>query len=82
MNMPEMPLLSLLRERMGVDAVWWSFPLGSLVSVVLAAAYYRWGGWRKAHLLAADPQQAPTTGMAVPASAIGAPGADPSTGTV
>jgi putative MATE family efflux protein len=76
------PFAWLLRERMGADAVWWSFPLGSLVSVTLAAAYYRWGGWRKAHLLATDTQQAPTTGMAVPASAVGTPGSEPTTSTV
>ena len=35
----------------GADAIWWSFPLGSLVSMSLSAAYYRWGGWRKARML-------------------------------
>ena len=49
--------------------MWWSFPLGSLISVLLAASYYRWGGWRKARLLVhGDTQQAPTTGMGTPAS--------------
>ncbi len=46
------PFAWMLQTRFGADAVWWSFPLGSLVSVLLAAAYYRWGGWRKARLLA------------------------------
>lgn len=44
------PFAWLLRDRLGVDAVWWSFPLGSLVSLVLAIAYYRFGGWRSARL--------------------------------
>ncbi|HEY8011569.1 MAG TPA: MATE family efflux transporter [Rudaea sp.] len=36
----------------GADAIWWSFPLGSLMSMTLSAAYYRWGGWRQARMLA------------------------------
>ena len=36
----------------GADAIWWSFPLGSLVSAALSALYYRYGGWRKARMLA------------------------------
>ena len=32
---------------LGQEAVWWSFPFGSAISMSLAAAYYRWGGWRK-----------------------------------
>lgn len=36
----------------GADAVWWSFPVGSSVSMVLSALYYRYGGWRKARMLA------------------------------
>jgi len=35
----------------GADAIWWSFPLGSLVSAALSALYYRYGGWRKARML-------------------------------
>jgi len=46
-----LPFAWLLRGQFGADAVWWSFPLGSLVTLILAVAYYRWGGWRKAHLL-------------------------------
>jgi len=35
----------------GADAIWWSFPIGSSVSMVLSALYYRYGGWRKARML-------------------------------
>ncbi|WP_347261638.1 MATE family efflux transporter [Rudaea sp.] len=35
----------------GADAIWWSFPLGSSVSMVLSALYYRYGGWRQARML-------------------------------
>ena len=31
----------------GQEAVWWSFPFGSAISMSLALAYYRWGSWRK-----------------------------------
>jgi len=57
-----------------------NFPLGSLVSVLLAAAYYRWGGWRKARLLPrGSAQQAPSTGLGTPASALNSPTAEVST---
>jgi len=35
----------------GTDALWWSFPIGSAVSLTLAVAYYRYGGWRKQNML-------------------------------
>lgn len=35
----------------GADALWWAFPFGSLVSVILTIAYYRYGGWRKSRML-------------------------------
>jgi Na+-driven multidrug efflux pump len=34
----------------GSDAIWWSFPLGSLVSMLLSSAYYRFGNWRTARM--------------------------------
>lgn len=54
------PFAWLLHGHFGANAVWWSFPLGSLTMLLLAAMYYRWGGWRKARLLA----QPARTGMA------------------
>jgi len=41
------PFATLLQPQLGASAIWWSFPLGSLASAVLAFAYYRWGGWRR-----------------------------------
>lgn len=35
----------------GADAIWWSFPVSSLVSMLLSLAYYRWGGWRRARMM-------------------------------
>ena len=31
---------------LGSDALWWAFPIGSVVSLALAALYYRYGHWR------------------------------------
>lgn len=60
-----------LHGRFGVDAIWWSFPLGSMVSLLLAALYYRFGRWRQARMLRpAATQQAPGTGQGVPATVI------------
>jgi putative MATE family efflux protein len=45
------PFAALLAPRFGADSIWWSFPLGSVTSAVLTALYYRYGGWRKTHML-------------------------------
>jgi len=61
------PFANLLMPRMGADAVWLSFPIGSLTTLVLAAGYYRWGGWRKARMLDTRPSSdAPDTGLGQP----------------
>jgi putative MATE family efflux protein len=39
-----------LHGWLGVDALWWSFPLGSATSLLLAVSYYRLGTWRRAHI--------------------------------
>jgi putative MATE family efflux protein len=54
-------------ERWGADAIWWSFPLGSLVSMLLSIAYYRFGNWRTARMLPAK-APAPTVPAAPEAS--------------
>ncbi len=41
----------LLQPWLGVDALWWSFPIGTTVNVALAALYYRYGRWREGALL-------------------------------
>ncbi len=35
-----------MRPVIGADALWWSFPLGSMASCAMAWVYYRYGGWR------------------------------------
>ncbi len=36
---------------LGADALWWSFPLGSFATVVMAVWYHRYGNWRTGALL-------------------------------
>jgi putative MATE family efflux protein len=65
------PFAMLLQPQLGADAIWWSFPLGSLVSMLMAMAYYQWGGWRRARMIEPTAaEQAPSTGQGVPASAV------------
>ncbi len=40
-----------LEPSLGADAIWWSFPAGSLASMLLTIAYYRHGGWRRVQLV-------------------------------
>ena len=37
----------LARPYIGADALWWAFPIGSAVSLSLAAWFYRHGRWRE-----------------------------------
>ena len=46
----------LARPLLGTDALWLSFPAGSLVTLAAAAWYYRYGGWRAARM-APPPEQ-------------------------
>jgi putative MATE family efflux protein len=69
------PFANLLQPELGADAVWWSFPVSSLCSMLMAMAYYRWGGWRMARMGAADTRTIAVPSE-VPASAP-SPVADP-----
>jgi len=40
----------LARPLLGTDALWLSFPAGSIVTLVAAAWYYKYGHWRDAHM--------------------------------
>jgi putative MATE family efflux protein len=59
------PFAELLQPRLGAEAVWWSFPVSSVCAMLMSLAYYRWGGWRKAHML--EPSKLPVREVAVPA---------------
>ena len=63
------PFAMLLIPRWGADAIWWSFPLGTIASAGLSLLYYRFGGWRKLRMLKFDSDvggEAPDTGMGAP----------------
>jgi putative MATE family efflux protein len=42
----------LLTPILGAEALWWSFPAGSAIGVILTALYYYYGGWRNIRVLA------------------------------
>jgi putative MATE family efflux protein len=61
------PLAKMLAPYLGADAIWISFPIGSLTTCLLAGAYYKWGNWRDARILDVGPYgSAPDTGMGPP----------------
>lgn len=41
----------LAYPHIGGDAVWWAYPVGSVLTVLLTVIYYRFGAWRKAFTL-------------------------------
>jgi putative MATE family efflux protein len=45
------PFAWVLLPRWQADAIWWSFPIASVLAAVLSAAYYRFGNWRSARML-------------------------------
>jgi len=56
------PLALALLDRYGADAIWWSFPVGAGMSALLMWLYYRYGGWKRARMLAAAPSPARAAG--------------------
>ena len=44
------PLAEAFLDKYQADAVWWSFPISSALSAMLAALYYKYGGWRTARM--------------------------------
>jgi putative MATE family efflux protein len=60
------PFAELLQPRLGVDAIWWSFPASALCAMLMSMAYYRWGNWRKARMLPARAPVVEPDAIAVP----------------
>jgi putative MATE family efflux protein len=62
------PLANLLEPHIGAEAIWISFPIGSGATLVLAWAYYVWGGWRTSRMLPTTPPttEEPDTGFGQP----------------
>jgi putative MATE family efflux protein len=57
------PFAYLMLDRWRADAIWWSFPLSSMTSMLLSIAYYRFGGWRKVRLGLTATRAAPAAGV-------------------
>lgn len=53
------PFAFSVLSRWHADAIWWSFPISSVISMFLAIAYYRFGGWRKVRMGVATRRNAP-----------------------
>jgi Na+-driven multidrug efflux pump len=51
------PFAALMTPHFGADAIWWSFPLGTITSTVLTGLYYKFGGWRNSRMI--EPVRAP-----------------------
>lgn len=49
------PFAIWMQPLLGVSAIWWSLPFGSISSAALSYAYFRWGGWRRRGLLVGKP---------------------------
>jgi putative MATE family efflux protein len=60
MVLVRIPFAAFFIPIYGADAIWWSFPLGTITSAALTTAYYLHGGWRRARMLRdeADPHPA------------------------
>lgn len=52
------PLAYVLAHRFGLDALWWSFPIGFVLGTILSALYYRFGSWKDAKMLRQQSEEA------------------------
>ena len=57
--MIRVPFAYGMLDRWHADAIWWSFPIASVMSVSMAIAYYKFGGWRTARMGVARARPAP-----------------------
>jgi putative MATE family efflux protein len=51
-------LVFALWPAIGREALWWSMPVSSLCSMLMAVGYYRAGGWRKSQMTTISPREA------------------------
>lgn len=52
------PFAYALAPRWHEDAIWWSFPVGSVAALALGWIYYRYGAWKRIEIMA--PAASPT----------------------
>lgn len=77
------PFAQYFDNIIGREAIWWSFPLGTFGSALLAFLYYRYGAWRSKTMLSFGPggmQRGPgmmQAGAAAPFSGAAAAGLTP-----
>ena len=45
------PFAYFMQSKLGTSAIWWSFPIATSCSTILAFYYYRWGKWRQKTLV-------------------------------
>jgi Na+-driven multidrug efflux pump len=45
-----LPFVYAMLDHWQADAIWWSFPIGSIASVTMAIFYYQFGGWRQVRM--------------------------------
>lgn len=57
------PFAYLMIDRWQADAIWWSFPVASISSMLMATAYYRFGGWRRVRMGVATAHAAPASSV-------------------
>lgn len=62
------PFANLMQPVIGVDALWWSFPVSAVCAMAMSLAYYQWGNWRKARMLAPHAEE-----VAIPAEVASQP---------
>ena len=61
------PFAKWLQPTMGVDAIWWSYPVSAVASMLMSIAYYKYGRWKEATMLASDASTTVSTPAEVPA---------------
>lgn len=60
------PMAYLLTSRWHAEAIWTSFPVGTVVLVGLTIAYYLFGPWRSARMMTRDVAEAPAIDVPAP----------------
>jgi putative MATE family efflux protein len=61
------PFAITLMPHLGSEAIWWSFPLGTITASSLTTLYFLFGKWREARMLEPEASgQAPDVGAGLP----------------
>jgi Na+-driven multidrug efflux pump len=62
------PFAYLMIDRWQADAIWWSFPVAAISSLLMATTYYRFGGWRSVRMGVATAHAPPVNAAPVSAA--------------